>query len=54
MTFDLSIILNVLVPAAVVYAAIRSDLARLHERATHAKESADRAHRRIDDIVERK
>lgn len=32
------------------YAAIRADLARLHERATQAKEAADEAHRRIDDL----
>lgn len=30
------------------YAAIRADLARLHERATQAIESAKEAHQRID------
>lgn len=34
--------------AASVYAAIRADLARLHERATQAMASAERAHERID------
>lgn len=31
-----------------VYAAIRADLARLHERATQALTAAQRAHERID------
>ena len=35
------------------YAAIRSDLARLHERATQAQASAEKAHRRIDDFLNR-
>lgn len=34
-----------------MYAAIRADLARLHERATHALESARNAHARIDHIT---
>lgn len=34
-----------------VYAAIRADLARLHERANMAKESADQAHKRIDHMM---
>lgn len=33
-----------------VYAAIRADLARLHERTTFAMESAKSAHERIDDM----
>ncbi len=37
--------------AASVYAAIRADLARLHEKATQAGKSADEAHQRIDDIL---
>ena len=37
--------------AAGVYAAIRADLARLHERATHALDSARNAHARIDHIT---
>ena len=32
------------------YAAIRSDLATLHERATVAKDTADKAHERIDQL----
>lgn len=37
--------------AAGMYAAIRSDLARLHERATQALASADKAHSRIDQLT---
>lgn len=33
------------------YAAIRADLARLHERASQALSTANRAHRRIDRIA---
>ena len=36
--------------AAGVYAAIRADLARLHERATQAMQAAERAHERIDHL----
>lgn len=36
--------------AASVYAAIRADLARLHERATMAMASAEKAHARIDSM----
>lgn len=32
------------------YAAIRADLGRLHERASQALESAQRAHERIDHL----
>lgn len=32
------------------YAAIRADLATLHERATNAQQSATRAHERLDEI----
>lgn len=35
------------------YAAIRADLARLHERANRAIEAADLAHARIDRLQER-
>lgn len=38
------------VVAAGVYAGIRADLARLYERATHALETAEKAHSRIDAI----
>lgn len=34
--------------AASVYAAIRADLARLHEKAENAAKAADKAHERID------
>lgn len=37
--------------AASVYAAIRADLARLHEKAENAARSADKAHGRIDTIL---
>lgn len=37
--------------AAGLYAAIRADLARLHERSTMAIESATRAHDRIDHLT---
>jgi hypothetical protein len=33
------------------YAAIRADLATLHERATAAAASADKAHQRIDQFI---
>jgi hypothetical protein len=38
---------------AVGYAAIRADLARLHEKAGNAATSASRAHERIDGLLER-
>jgi hypothetical protein len=34
-----------------VYAAIRADLATLHERASNAQASAQRAHERIDALT---
>lgn len=40
--------------AASVYAAIRADLARLHEKAENAARSADKAHGRIDAILNQK
>lgn len=33
------------------YAAIRADLSMLHERTKTTKESADKAHERINDII---
>jgi hypothetical protein len=36
--------------AASVYAAIRADLARLHEKADNAARAADKAHNRIDEM----
>lgn len=35
------------------YAAIRADLATLHERASNAAKMAERAHQRIDEITNR-
>lgn len=35
------------------YAAIRADLARLNEIATQARETADKAHTRIDGMMRR-
>lgn len=37
--------------AASVYAAIRADLARLHEKAENAAHAADKAHGRIDELL---
>lgn len=37
-----------------VYAGIRADLARLNEIATSARESADKAHDRINSILDHK
>ncbi len=37
-----------------VYAAIKADLAATHERSRIALASADKAHGRIDDILNRK
>lgn len=39
------------VGAASVYAAIRADLARLHERTRTAMEAASKAHDRIDQLL---
>ena len=36
--------------AASVYAAIRADLARIHEKAEQAARAADKAHTRIDEF----
>ncbi len=51
MTLDSGFILDfvmALAACAGTYAAIRSDLARLHERVETALKSAERAHVRID------
>lgn len=37
-----------------IYAAIRADLARLHEKAEHAIKSATEAHARIDGMLMRR
>lgn len=46
--------LPVLGAGVAVYAAIKSDLAAMHERATIALASADKAHDRIDEILKGK
>jgi outer membrane murein-binding lipoprotein Lpp len=46
----LALVAQVLTGAG-VYAAIRADLARALERAHSAKESADKAHTRIDNLM---
>lgn len=40
-----------IITAAGVYAAIRADLARAIERATHAELTANSAHNRIDTLI---
>lgn len=57
MTVDASFLLQIVVALGSgvgAYAAIRADLARLHERTQHAKDSADLAHTRIDAILSNK
>lgn len=44
--------LPVLGAGVAVYAAIKSDLAAMHERATIALASADKAHDRIDNLLQ--
>ena len=54
MTVDAQFALQVLIAlcsGSGVYAAIRADLARLHERAQHAIDTAASAHTRIDAIL---
>jgi len=46
--------LPVLVAGVGVYAAIKADLAATHERSTIALASADKAHDRIDELLQRK
>lgn len=51
MTFTPELLLELLVAIGAglgSYAAIRADLARLHERATSAHDLASEAHKRID------
>ena len=53
MTFTPELILQLLAGiggAATVYAAIRADLAMLHERTKTTKETAEKAHSRIDEL----
>lgn len=54
MNLDPAFMLQVLIAlgsGAGCYAAIRADLARLHERAHNAQQAAEKAHRRIDAIL---
>jgi hypothetical protein len=54
MTVNAQFALQVLIAlcsGAGVYAAIRADLARLHERSQHAIDTAARAHTRIDTML---
>jgi len=37
--------------AGAVYGGIRADLRHLHEKADQARESARRAHKRLDDLI---
>ncbi len=53
--FILQLVAEVVVLGAAcgtTYAAIRADLARLHEKASHAEKSANDAHRRIDGLMQ--
>lgn len=55
MTLTVELLLSLLASVGAglgAYAAIRSDLARLHERASHAMAAATRAHERIDNLKE--
>lgn len=55
MTLSAEFFLQILVAigsGASVYAAIRADLARLHEIATNAAKVGEGAHRRIDEIMD--
>lgn len=54
MTFTPEFLLQIVIAVGSgfgVYAAIRADLATLHERATNAAKRADEAHSRIDHII---
>jgi hypothetical protein len=53
MEFVFQLVVSIISAASVgagIYAGIKQDLGKLHERATTAKETADSAHRRIDDF----
>lgn len=54
MTVDAPFLLQVLIAIGSgvgAYAAIRADLATLHERSSQAIKSADEAHKRIDTLL---
>ena len=51
--FIYQLIISIISACAVgggIYAGVKQDLGKLHERASTAKETADAAHRRIDDF----
>lgn len=53
MEFIYQLIVSIISAAAVgagIYAGIKQDLGKLHERSSNAKDTADHAHRRIDDF----
>ena len=55
MTFSPEFVLQLVLALGMsggVYAAIRADLARLHERATQAHDTANKAHERIDHMMQ--
>ena len=55
MTFTAEFLLQVMIALASgggVYAAIRADLATLHEKTANAQSAASQAHRRIDDMLQ--
>lgn len=55
MNFTAEFLLQVMIALASgggVYAAIRADLATLHEKTDNASAAAYNAHRRIDDILQ--
>lgn len=40
--------------AGTVYGAIRADLREIHERLRHAENTADEAHKRLDEVLLRR
>lgn len=50
----LGLVLPVIGAAGGVYAAIKGDLAKLHERSTIALVTANKAHERIDNLLKEK
>lgn len=44
-------LVGMLLSGGAVYAGVRADLARIHERLSHVGESSTRAHARIDEIL---
>ena len=44
-------VVSLLLTAGAVYGAIRSDIKGIHQRITDIKDSADEAHKRLDEIL---